>query len=294
MKQPAPVTTWEDAKLSQGKTSTEVDYHSLPPTVIDSARAFVSHEGELCLLELTRHWARLQTSAKLLGFTLPYSGAEIHAAAISVLQSLPLEDYYFKFTATKDSLKIVAEPSPVPYQQAETASHFSEHPRGYPTYQMQAKTPQIPLSADLSEFNSRSLFKDEQGYISSGLKSNLFIVSNGALITPPCDGSILPGLTRRIICELFYESSFQTKLIKISNPRYPLSLTEKKLTKSDILLADEVFLTSTLEGIVSVTKLVGQNIGNGQTGDFTKLLHDTYQNIIRRKESYRAATLERI
>lgn len=103
----------------------------------------------------------------------------------------------------------------------------------------------------------------EDGSISEGASSNLFIVTRGTLLTPPLESEILPGITRRIVLECAAELGIPHR--------------EQMLFSSDFTRADEVFLTSSVRELVPVIAFDGRAVGAGSPGDITKRLHAHYR-----------------
>ena len=91
-----------------------------------------------------------------------------------------------------------------------------------------------------------------EGYVTEGASSNIFVVTEGRLSTPPLSNKILPGITRKVVMDI-------AQLLKIS-------CKEKALTRVDLLRADEIWLTSSTRNIVPVTRVDEQQIGDGTPG----------------------------
>ena len=103
----------------------------------------------------------------------------------------------------------------------------------------------------------------EDGSISEGASSNLFIVTRGTLLTPPLASEILPGITRRIVLECAAELGIPHR--------------EQMLFSSDFTCADEVFLTSSVRELVPVIAFDGRALGAGTPGGITQRLHAHYR-----------------
>ena len=101
-----------------------------------------------------------------------------------------------------------------------------------------------------------------EGFVAECTGDNLFIVKNGALLTPPLSAGALYGITRLTVMELAEESG-----LKVSEPN---------LTRYDLFSADECFLTGTGAEIVPVVKIDGRVIGTGKPGRVTRRLEDEY------------------
>jgi D-alanine transaminase len=105
------------------------------------------------------------------------------------------------------------------------------------------------------------LVKD--GYITEGAASNVFIVKNGIVKTPPKDGSLLPGITRDLVVELLTESGI---------PCEEVAIKEVELKQ-----ADEIWITSSTWEIVPVIKLDNNPIGTGRPGEVWQQASEFYQ-----------------
>lgn len=105
------------------------------------------------------------------------------------------------------------------------------------------------------------LVKD--GYITEGAASNVFIVKNGIVKTPPKDGSLLPGITRDLVVDLLTESGI---------PCEELAIKEIELKQ-----ADEIWITSSTWEIVPVTRLDNNPVGTGRPGEVWQQASEIYQ-----------------
>jgi para-aminobenzoate synthetase/4-amino-4-deoxychorismate lyase len=94
------------------------------------------------------------------------------------------------------------------------------------------------------------LIVDEDGSVLEASRANVFVVRGGALVTPPLDGRILPGITRRRVMELAADVGLSTE--------------EAALCQEDILAADEVFVSGSVRGIEPVASLDGAELPSGR------------------------------
>ena len=94
------------------------------------------------------------------------------------------------------------------------------------------------------------------------------MVYNGTLFTPLVSENNLTGITRDSIWTL-------------ANKELGLDVVERRIRRSEIYLADEVFLTGTAAHVTPVGELDNRTIGNGTVGEITKTLRDAYLKIIR-------------
>jgi len=89
------------------------------------------------------------------------------------------------------------------------------------------------------------------------------------LITPSLNSSALDGITRRSIITLANDMKLKIKI--------------KKVSKEELILADEIFLSGTAAEITPVIKIDKRKIDDGKVGNITKLLMDTYSDIVMNK-----------
>lgn len=105
------------------------------------------------------------------------------------------------------------------------------------------------------------LVKD--GYVTEGAASNVFIVKDGIVKTPPKDGNLLPGITRDLLVELLLESGI---------PCEEVAITDKELKQ-----ADEIWVTSSTWEVVPVVKLDAEPVGTGRPGKVWQQATKIYQ-----------------
>ncbi|MCI0682912.1 MAG: branched-chain-amino-acid transaminase [Gemmataceae bacterium] len=112
-----------------------------------------------------------------------------------------------------------------------------------------------------------SLMLNHKGEIAECTGDNVFLVKGGKLRTPPIDAGVLEGITRNAVIELAREA------------RIPVD--EMSLTRHDVFIADECFLTGTAAEIIPVVKCDGRPIDNGRPGPITRLLREAFQRLTR-------------
>ena len=112
-----------------------------------------------------------------------------------------------------------------------------------------------------------AFFLNEKGCLTEAAGSNVFIVKEGVLKTPPYESGILPGVTRVIV----FESAAQLGI----------KVREVNCRLTDLTQADEVFVTNSLIEIMPVTAFGGQPIGQGKSGTVTRNLMKAYRELVR-------------
>ena len=109
---------------------------------------------------------------------------------------------------------------------------------------------------------------NEAGELAEGASTNIFIVKDGQVTTPPLSAGILPGVTRQLLLEL--------------GPTAGIPIREDALSVQDLLAADEAFLTSTLKEAAPIRSVDGTPVGRGGPGPVTLRLLETYRDYARR------------
>ena len=105
------------------------------------------------------------------------------------------------------------------------------------------------------------------GFAMEGSLSNLFIVEDGCLITPPATNYILNGITRRTVIELADKND--------------LAVKEESITVDRLLEADEIFMTGTTTDVMPIIKVDEQTVADGTPGEVTKKLQGAYWELAR-------------
>ncbi|MGC6442393.1 MAG: branched-chain-amino-acid transaminase [Rubripirellula sp.] len=113
-----------------------------------------------------------------------------------------------------------------------------------------------------------ALMLNHQGLVAECTGDNVFIVKANRLITPPKEAGILEGITRNAVLELAKEAGIET--------------AEEPLTRHDLFVADECFLTGSAAEVIPVVVLDGRSIGDGTPGPVTKQLNDAFRELVRR------------
>ncbi len=106
------------------------------------------------------------------------------------------------------------------------------------------------------------LLRDNE--VTEGAASNVFIVKDGVIITPPKTDCLLPGITRDLVVEQAHEHAIPVK--------------EAIIKQQDLLAADEIWLTSSTKEILPVTRLNDQMVGTGKPGPVWKQMYGLYQD----------------
>jgi len=128
---------------------------------------------------------------------------------------------------------------------------------GLYTTSILAKTEAIAAGFD------EAILLNQDGSVSEGSGENLFMIRDGVISTPAETDNCLLGITR-------------DSVIRLAKDELGLEVIQRHIHRSELYLADEVFLTGTAAHLTSVGELDNRNIGTGETGPITKKLQDLY------------------
>jgi D-amino acid aminotransferase len=103
--------------------------------------------------------------------------------------------------------------------------------------------------------------------LSEGCISNVFLVKDSSLYTPPIETPVLAGVARKTVCQIAFKNSIE--------------LLEKNLYISDCLDADEIFLTNVIMQVMPVRAVEKHTVGDGKPGPMTKKLQKYFDDVIK-------------
>jgi len=121
--------------------------------------------------------------------------------------------------------------------------------------------------AELAGFDE-ALLLDEDGRVSEGTGENVFMLRRGTLVTPPVSSSILEGITR-------------SSVLRLAQDELELPVCERPIDRTELYLADEVFMTGTAAQITAVTRIDHRAIANGELGPQTARLQALFDRVVR-------------
>jgi branched-chain amino acid aminotransferase len=279
---------WADARIHVGA-------HGLHygTGVFEGIRCYETKRGP-AVFRLMDHLRRLDSSARLLYMGLPYSIEELRAACHELIATNGLAECYLRPIAfygygelgvhTRGNAVDVAIMSwPwAPYlgeegQRAGIRAMISSWRRVGPnTIPHVAKATGIYLNSMLAVHEAERAGYDEailltdEGFIADGSGENVFIIKDGVVFTPDLSASILPGVTRDTIIHLARDLRY--------------TVVEKQLMRTDLYLADEVFMTGTAAEVTPLREVDDHELG---VGPITLELQKVYWDAVRgRSERY--------
>jgi branched-chain amino acid aminotransferase len=115
-----------------------------------------------------------------------------------------------------------------------------------------------------------AIILNHDGHVSEGSGENVFLVSDGKLLTPPSSDNILVGITRDTV-------------IKLAKNELGVDTVERSVDRTELYLADECFLTGTAAHLTPVCEIDHRDIGDGGVGEITSKLQQLFFDVIRGK-----------
>ena len=113
---------------------------------------------------------------------------------------------------------------------------------------------------------------NDDGHVSEGSGENLVMIRGGKLITPARSDNVLEGITLDSVFEL-------------ARNELGLEVVERTIDRSELYVADEVFLTGTAAHLSPVGEVDRRAVGDGKVGPITKKLQDLFFDVIRGRNS---------
>ncbi len=248
------------------------------------------YNGEV--FELKAHIRRLYESAKSIRLDIPMSKDELTKAVKETVEANNITDGYIRLIITrgpgtlglnplicKDSVVIIIADKIklYPKELYETgikivsAATVRNHPLAIPP---QAKSLNYlnNIMAKIEALDRgvpEAIMYNHEGYVAEATADNVFIVRDGTLYTPPVEAGALEGITRNLVIKLAKEQGIE--------------VVEKNLTRFDLYICDELFLTGTAAEVIGVVEIDGRLIGEGTPGPITKVLREKFFNYARGK-----------
>ena len=225
---------------------------------------------------LTNHLKRLQNSAHLIGLNLPGSLADIETLIQKGLSLREHREKNIRIVVTGGLSHNGITPGETPQLllmiTATTAFPCKYYKKGaklitshVDRFMPGAKTinyiPAILCQKDAkSQGALEAIYVDRDGYLLEGTTSNIFVVRDGCLITPPCD-RVLPGITRQVILKLAKDV---------------VEVVQRPIHKDEIRLLDEIFITSSVKEVIPITTVDSVTIDNGLIGPVSQKVMELF------------------
>jgi branched-chain amino acid aminotransferase len=244
------------------------------------------------VFRLAQHLERLWASAKAIWLTIPMTQEAMAQAVYDTLAINGIRDGYIRLVVTRGAGALGLDPNKCSDPQVVIiADHIQLYPRELYEKGLEIITASTirnhsaalsPRIKSLNYLNNilakieglqagcvEALMLNAKGEVAECTGDNIFIVRKGTLMTPPIDAGILEGITRDAVIELAQAAGLPVQQIP--------------LTRHDLFIADECFLTGTAAEIIPVVKLDSRVIGTGQPGPITRQLMQQFAELTRRE-----------
>ena len=285
---------WADARIHVGAHG--LHYGS---GVFEGIRAYETPKGS-AVFRLSEHLKRLDNSARLLHMELPFTVEELRASCHRLIAVNGLPECYLRpiafFGYGELGVSAVGNPVDVVIMSWPWGAYLGEEGLkngirvkisswqrvGPNTIPHASKATGIYLNSMLAVTEANRAGYDEailltaEGFIADGSGENVFLVKDGAIATPPLATSILPGITRNSLIQIAQDLGY--------------TVEEKNLIRSDLVAADEVFMTGTAAEVTPIREVDDREIG--PPGPVTKELQTAYLDTCRGKSERWAQWLE--
>ena len=274
---------WLDGKLvDQADAKITVFDHGLlyGDGVFEGIRVYNSR-----IFELDAHIKRLYESAKVIRLDIPISESKLIMAAEKTAEANGIIDGYIRLVVTRgvgnlglnpfvceeakvfiiaDNIQLYPEELYEKGMKVISATTIRNHPLAIPP-QIKSLNYLNNILAKIEALDNdvpEAIMYNHQGYVAEATGDNVFIVRNGCIYTPPIEAGSLGGITRAVVIRLAKEEKFE--------------VIEKNLTRFDLYVADEFFLTGTAAEVIGIVDIDGRVIGDGKPGAVTKLLRKKF------------------
>ena len=248
-------------------------------------------DGKMYIFRLREHYKRMLTGAKMLWVNVPYSLDELCEITTQVVERSGFQsDVYIRPMAFKREEKVanlnlrtladgffcLAVPfgdyigsdgalncCVASYRRIDDTmipARFKLN--GLYLNSILAKTDAMASGFD------EAIMLNQDGHVCEGTGENIFLVYGDRIVTPTLESNVLPGITREVV-------------IGLAQEELGVSVEERLIDRSELYVADEVFLTGTAAHVQGVGTVDHRPVGAGGTGPLTKRLQDLYFGIVR-------------
>jgi branched-chain amino acid aminotransferase len=274
---------WLDGKLvDEADAKISVFDHGLlyGDGVFEGIRVYSSR-----IFELDAHIKRLYESAKAIRLEILMKRGELIGAVEKTVEANSVIDGYIRLVVTRgtgtlglnhftcesskifiiaDNIQLYPEELYEKGMKVISATTVRNHPLAIPP-QVKSMNYLNNILAKIEALDvnvPEAIMYNHEGYVAEATGDNVFIVKDGIIYTPPVEAGALSGVTRGIVIRLAGETK--------------LKVVEKNLTRFDLYVCDEFFLTGTAAEVIGVVEIDGRTIGDGRPGPYTRLMRKKF------------------
>jgi branched-chain amino acid aminotransferase len=245
------------------------------------------------VFEMEAHVRRLFDSARAIRLQIPMNQEDLTRAIETTVAANRINDGYIRLVVTRgigslglnpftcktagliiiaDKIQLYPEELYEKGMKVISATTVRNHPLALPpqikslNYLNNILAKMEALDVDVPE----AIMYNHEGYVAEATGDNVFIVRNRIVYAPPVEAGSLEGITRAVVIRLARQEGME--------------VVEKNLTRYDLYVCDELFLTGTAAEVIGIVEIDGRVIGDGKPGPITRLLRDRFYSYARRKE----------
>jgi len=276
--------------LADAKINIAVHGFLYGTTVFSGMRAYWNEEKQhLFVFRPYEHFHRLLDSAKIMSMSIPYDEQALIDLTLELLRKDDWrQDVYLRPTIYKADMGIGVRLHNLrdEFSMFVTAfdKYLSNDSDAHLTFSSWRRIDDntIPARGKISgAYANSALIKtdanragfdeaivlDQDGQVSEGSAMNIFMVRDGVLVTPPSTDNILEGITRRSVIEL-------------ARNELGIRVVERSIDRTEVFIAEELFMTGTAAQIVAATKVDYRPIGSGKMGPITTKLRALFDDVV--------------
>jgi branched-chain amino acid aminotransferase len=259
----------------------------------EGVRAYWGEDDEkLRIFRLQEHFQRLAQSCRILNLSTDYSAGQMAEVAVELCKRNGYRcDVYLRPIVFNNSLQL----SPIMTDDDNVFAMYGFALRDYldttkgitacisswrrvsdNMIPARSKPTAAYLNSALARFDAKengfdeAIFLTNDGYVSEGSAEHIFLVRDGELISPTCQDDNLEGITRR-------------SLITLAREELGRKVTERRVSRTELYVADEVFFCGTGAEVTPVTAIDRREIAGGKPGPVTREMQDIFFKVVQGK-----------
>jgi branched-chain amino acid aminotransferase len=245
------------------------------------------------IFEMDAHIKRLYESARAIRLQIQLSQSELAVAMQQTVETNDITNGYIRLVVTRgegtlglnpficknscifiiaDHIQLYPEELYEKGMKIISATTVRNHPLAIPpqvkslNYLNNILAKIEALDRDVPE----AIMYNHEGFVAEATGDNVFIVKEGVVYAPPAEAGALGGITRGVVIKMAQEEN--------------IKVVEKNLTRFDLYVCDEFFLTGTAAEVIGIVEIDGRIISDGKPGPVTKLLRDKFFKYAHGKE----------
>ena len=289
---------WRDAKI-----------HVLTHTLhygcgaFEGVRAYQTDAGT-AIFRLQEHTQRLFNSAKILRMQIPFTQDQVNEAQREVVRVNQLESCYLRPLTWIGSEKLGVSPRGNTIHmmvaawawgaylgeeglkrgiRVKTSSYTRHHVNITMTQAKAVSNYTNSILANMEALDDgydEALLLDSTGFVSEGAGENVFVIKDGVVYTPDLSAGALNGITRNTVLHICEDLG--------------LKLVQKRITRDECYIADEMFFTGTAAEVTPIRELDRLQIGAGERGPVTEKIQSAFFDIVNGRNSKYAHWLTQV